>query len=57
MNVNHFRQSALDAARQGWHVFPLHENSKIPAIKKWEQRPTTDEAQIHAWWPDNSRKN
>ncbi|MCA1196277.1 bifunctional DNA primase/polymerase, partial [Saccharopolyspora sp. 6V] len=26
-------------------------------IKKWEQRPTTDEAQIHAWWPDNSRKN
>ncbi|WP_284740275.1 bifunctional DNA primase/polymerase [Amycolatopsis sp. RTGN1] len=57
MTDNEFRSAALDAARRGWHVFPLHPYSKIPAIKRWENRATTDEETIHRWWPDKSRKN
>lgn len=49
--------AALDAARRGWHVFPLHENSKTPAITAWEQQATTDATRIKSWWPTNSRKN
>ena len=57
MSSNKFRQAALAAARRGWHVFPCHPESKRPAIKQWEQQATTDEQQIHHWWPDYSRKN
>lgn len=57
MSHNEFRAAALDAAARGWHVFPLHPYSKIPAVKRWEKRATTDEGTIHSWWPDKSRKN
>ncbi|WP_370964916.1 bifunctional DNA primase/polymerase [Amycolatopsis sp. cg9] len=57
MTDNPFRTAALDAAHRGWPVFPLQPNSKIPAIKRWEQRATTDSETIHRWWPDKSRKN
>ncbi|WP_410598003.1 bifunctional DNA primase/polymerase [Amycolatopsis sp. lyj-23] len=57
MNPTHFQDAALAAARRGWPVFPLHPNSKKPAIKQWQQRATTDETQISQWWPRYSRKN
>ncbi|MBW0134972.1 bifunctional DNA primase/polymerase [Pseudonocardia abyssalis] len=37
-------------ARRGWHVFPVHPRSKVPAIRDWENTATTDLDQIAAWW-------
>ncbi|MGW4058665.1 bifunctional DNA primase/polymerase [Amycolatopsis sp. NPDC004747] len=58
--------AALDAARRGWHVFPLRPGSKRPAghaedrcpgtgrcaggHRTWEQRATTDPGKIRAAW-------
>ncbi|MGW0536177.1 bifunctional DNA primase/polymerase [Streptomyces sp. NPDC003032] len=58
--------AALDAAEQGWHVFPLRPGTKRPALhgettcsrtgacasghRKWEQRATTDADRIRATW-------
>ncbi|MFS4104915.1 bifunctional DNA primase/polymerase [Streptomyces sp. PD-S100-1] len=58
--------AALQAAEQGWHVFPLHPGTKRPALHgeqtcprtgpctnghlKWEQRATTDPDRIRAAW-------
>jgi len=42
--------AALDAAARGWHVFPVVPNDKIPAIKAWEQRATTNPDRIRRCW-------
>ncbi|MEU9439643.1 bifunctional DNA primase/polymerase [Streptomyces sp. NPDC048304] len=58
--------AALQAAEQGWHVFPLRPGTKRPALhgeqscprtgvcanghRKWEQRATTDPDRIRAAW-------
>ncbi|MEV6311474.1 bifunctional DNA primase/polymerase [Streptomyces sp. NPDC051840] len=58
--------AALQAAKRGWHVFPLRPNGKRPALHgettcphtgpctsghvKWEQRATTDPDRIRAAW-------
>jgi hypothetical protein len=59
-------RAALQAAEQGWHVFPLRPGTKRPALHgeqscprtgpcanghvKWEQRATTDPDRIWAAW-------
>ncbi|MEI4486374.1 AAA family ATPase [Frigidibacter sp. MR17.14] len=57
-------QAALDLARKGIPVFPFRlvpnplpgiDPRKKPCIKDWQNRATTDEAQIRRWfgkWPD-----
>jgi hypothetical protein len=47
---NPFLTAALTAADRGWFVFPLVPGGKVPAIRKWEQRATTDRRQIFRWW-------
>jgi hypothetical protein len=50
-------EAALSAASRGWRVFPLHTQTKIPAITRWEPRATTDPATILRWWtrhPDHN---
>ncbi|WP_343243506.1 bifunctional DNA primase/polymerase [Streptomyces sp. SID8499] len=58
--------AALQAAEQGWHIFPLRPGTKRPALHgeqtcprtgpcasghlKWEQRATTDPDRIRAAW-------
>ena len=42
--------AALRMARRGWHVFPVHPRSKVPAIPDWENTATTDLDKIAAWW-------
>lgn len=47
--------SALWYAGQGWPVFPLHPNSKQPAISKKDggnglHDATTDPDQVRSWW-------
>ncbi|MFI9563802.1 bifunctional DNA primase/polymerase [Streptomyces rishiriensis] len=59
-------RAALDAAKHGWHVFPLRPGTKRPALhgehscpgtgpctsrhRKWEERATTDPDRIRATW-------
>jgi hypothetical protein len=52
-----FLEAALSAAGRGWRVFPLHPQSKIPAIKRWEQRATNDPATILRWWEYHPEHN
>lgn len=42
--------SALALAADGFHVFPLEPDSKLPAIMDYPGRATRDAAQIRAWW-------
>lgn len=43
-------QAALDHATEGWRVFPLRPQSKVPRIKGWRTKATTDCTQIRRWW-------
>lgn len=43
-------RAALDAARRGWHVFPLIPGEKRPALRDWEPRATTDRERIARCW-------
>ena len=42
-------------ARSGLPVFPCEANSKLPAIKNFPQRATTDQKQVAAWWNGKPR--
>ncbi|MEV5199020.1 bifunctional DNA primase/polymerase [Streptomyces sp. NPDC053720] len=62
----HLLAAAMDAARRGWHVFPLRPGDKRPALHgeshcprtgacanghaKWEERATTDPDRITSAW-------
>lgn len=41
---------ALTLAQNGFSVFPCEINGKLPAIKNFPRRATTDPAQVKAWW-------
>jgi hypothetical protein len=41
---------ALKLAGQGFRVFPVRPNEKLPAIKEWPTMATTDPKQIKKWW-------
>jgi hypothetical protein len=43
-------RGALALAGRGWHVFPLVQGGKEPAVKAWESRATTDPAVISRCW-------
>jgi hypothetical protein len=46
---------ALRLAAGGLHIFPCGVNSKLPAIKDFPNKATTDPARIRAWWGDQSK--
>ncbi len=48
---------ALSHARDGFHVFPLREKSKLPATSNGFYAATTDEEQIRRWWEENPEYN
>ena len=50
-------ESALRLAALGFRIFPLIPNSKKPAIARWRQRSTSDDAQIRAWWSADPERN
>lgn len=50
MTCNPLLGAALDAADRGWHVFPLVRAGKVPALRDWKQRATTDKRRIYRWW-------
>lgn len=43
-------RAALWHARRGLPVFPVHPNTKVPAVEEWEHQATTDTATITDWW-------
>lgn len=45
-------EQALSLASQGFHVFPLQPNGKLPAIDDFPNRATTDPEQIKKFWVD-----
>jgi hypothetical protein len=47
-----FLKQALALAEQGFYVFPLQVNSKLPQIDDFPNRATRDPAQIKRWWLD-----
>ncbi|MCH7230203.1 bifunctional DNA primase/polymerase [Glycomyces sp. L485] len=50
MTTNDLLTAALAAARRGWPIFPLAVGGKRPAIKRWEERATTDPERIERCW-------
>jgi bifunctional DNA primase/polymerase-like protein/uncharacterized protein DUF5906 len=47
---------ALELAKNGFCVFPCEVNGKLPAIKDYPHRATTDAARIRSWW-NGKQKN
>jgi RecA-family ATPase len=45
--------SAIALGKAGYNVFPLIENGKIPAVGAWQQRATSDEAEIRKLWTEH----
>ena len=57
-----FEHAALEYAELGWAVFPLAENTKVPAIPKWRggkgvYDATTDATVIRAWAKQHPHAN
>lgn len=50
--MHHFTPppAVLQSAEQGWHVFPLVQGDKRPAVRSWETRATTDPARLTRCW-------
>ena len=46
---------AVLLAQSGFHIFPCDPNSKLPAIKDYPRKATTDAAQVKAWWNGKPR--
>ena len=41
---------ALNLAGQGYRVFPLEPDGKVPLIAEWQHKATADQKQVLAWW-------
>ena len=52
-----FKEIALHYAKQGFAVFPLCYQSKIPAIESGFKEATTDPEQIELWWDEKPFAN
>jgi hypothetical protein len=48
--VNDLMTHALTLADRDWHVFPVAPDAKVPAVKDWENRATTDPDRIRRCW-------
>jgi N12 class adenine-specific DNA methylase len=48
---------ALDLALQGLAVFPLRPGTKVPLVKDWELKASTDVGQVMRWWSATPRAN
>jgi hypothetical protein len=45
------RAAAIEAARQGWAVFPCRPGDKRPAVDRWEQRACNHPGLVARFWP------
>jgi hypothetical protein len=45
-----FLDAALEYAAMGWRVLPISPRGKVPLLKDWQTKATTDEDAIIGWW-------
>lgn len=50
-------EHALDLALQGLAVFPLRPSTKVPLLKDWELKASTDVEQVMRWWSTTPHAN
>ena len=50
-------EHALDLALQGLAVFPLRPGTKVPLVKDWELKASTDVEQVMRWWSTTPHAN
>ena len=50
-------ESALRLASEGFYVFPVVADGKMPAVKGWQDKATRDHALISRWWTDDPDYN
>ncbi|MGH3566227.1 MAG: bifunctional DNA primase/polymerase [Pseudonocardia sp.] len=43
----------LNLTTRGWHLFPVRPGGKAPAIRRWQDRATTDPDHIHRFFTDH----
>ena len=48
---------ALDLVLQGLAVFPLRPGTKVPLVKDWERKASTDVEQVMRWWAATPHAN
>ncbi|HUD75291.1 MAG TPA: bifunctional DNA primase/polymerase, partial [Terracidiphilus sp.] len=48
---------ALRLAASGFHIFPLEGNGKLPAIKEYPNKATTDPDQVQKWFGNGKVRN
>jgi hypothetical protein len=53
MSKNKVLDAALEYAKRGWSVIPVHSHTKLPAVR-WAdyQNRIADESTIRAWWKE-----
>jgi hypothetical protein len=42
-------QAIAEAAQRGWRLHPLRSRDKLPCLKEWQRRASSDPAQLEAW--------
>ena len=54
---NPFITAALAYAARGWRVHPLRPRDKLPKLKQWPERASTDPDTIRRWWAKEPTAN
>lgn len=52
-----FTGPALEYARRGWRVLPVHEGEKRPALSDWPSLASADAHQVADWWLQFPHRN
>lgn len=55
--MHELMQAALALAERQMVVFPLGRLRKVPLIREWHERATTDMEQVRRWWTDSPGAN
>lgn len=60
--MDDFLEDVLEYAKRGWHIFPLHTKSKMPAISREKgghgfKDATNDLGRLERWWKKNPDHN
>ena len=55
--MSSFKENALRLTAQGFNVFPLVSNTKIPAIRSWPEKATQDQEIVRLWWDEDPDYN
>lgn len=57
LQSNPLLSAALSYAARGWRVLPLRPGQKLPLLKGWPERASSDPETIRKWWNQWPRAN